>query len=500
MEDKQYAEQIERCDLVYKTVLTQEASAETVVPDTMPDIVRILDTEAAVFLRSRAVETGRVTLEGNIQGTVLYAGEDTAQPLKLELTIPFSCVQEEASLTDTDQLLVSLRLSGAEPRVINPRKILLRAEVTGELSVFRKTTLCFTTEAEDLSLFETLEEERSVGYIASIQEKSFIVSEEFALPPAHPTSSQLLLSSVKLLPVDTKKVGGKVVMQGNVSVQLIYLPAGEDLPCQESFQISFSQIMDAPEGEAGVSQAILYPTASYIEPIPGINGSGSVSVEVHVTAQLVCTAVQPAKYIADIYCLHHPCQIRQESVTVADPFRPVTLREMLRETIELPESAAEVLCSRAEASLPLPYEDGIKVPVIFHCIYRTENNQLQSVTKRMTAGFELGPQELGRAVLGAPACGELFVSASGSALEVRAAVELPMITGEGQTINYIQSASAQTDEEIKLYEMPSLVAVKPDDRSYWALAKKYYSTREMIEAVNPKGAEAQNIILIPRAR
>lgn len=500
MEDKQFAEKIERCDLVYKTVLTQEAMAETVVPDAMPDIVRLLDTEAAVFLRSKTVETGRVILEGNILGTVLYAGEDTVQPQKLELSIPFSCAQEEPSLTDTDQLVVDIHLSTAEPRIMNPRKLMLRAEVAGEVSVFRKSTLCLATETEDLSLFETLYEERNVGYIASVQEKNFIVSEELALPPAHPTASQLLLPSVRLILSDSKRVAGKVIVQGNVSLQLIYLPAGEDRPCQESFQIPFSQIMDAPEGEAGIAQAILYPTASYVEPIPGVNGSGAVSAEVHVTAQLVCTSVQAVRYIADIYCLHHPCQVRQEAVAVADPFRPVSLRETLRETFELPESAAEVLCSRAEAMLPLGSgEDGVKVPVLFRCIYRTEKDQLQSITKRMTANFRPEPGEMTRSVPGSPMCGELFVSASGTTLEVRAAVELPMITGEEQTIHYIQNAAAQTEEEIDLGGMPSLVAVRPDDRSCWTLAKTYYSTREMIEAVNPKGME-QNIILIPRAR
>ena len=500
MEDKQYVDQIERCDLVYRSVFTQEASAESVVPDTMPDIVRILDADAAVYLRSKSVDTGRVTLEGNIFGTVLYVGEETVQPLKLELSIPFSFTQEDAGLTDTDQLLANLRLNTAEPRIMNPRKILLRADVTGEVSVFRKTVLNISTESEDLSLFETLVEEKTVGCIASVEEKNFVVSEELSLPAAHPTLAQILLSNVKIAADETKKVGGKIMLQGNVALQLLYLPSDEDVPYQESFQIPFSQILDAPEGEAGISQAILYPSACYLEPIPGINGSSSVSLELHITAQVVCTTNQVMRYIADTYCLHHPCQVETGSVSVSDPFRSAPLRESLRETFELPESAAEILCSRAEASIPLVNDGSIKVPIAFHSIYRTESGQLQSVSKRLTAELDADPTGLTKAVIGTSVCEELYVSASGNSMEVRMAVELPMITGEGQTISYIRNAAAQTEEEIKLYEKPSLVAVRPDNRSYWTLAKQYYSTREMIEAVNPKGGEAQNILLIPRAR
>ena len=47
---------------VLSTCLAQEETMEMIVPDAMPDILRIVDTDAAVFLRSKSSDNGRATI------------------------------------------------------------------------------------------------------------------------------------------------------------------------------------------------------------------------------------------------------------------------------------------------------------------------------------------------------------------------------------------------------------------------------------------------------
>jgi len=46
-------------DVGGELVLTQEETAETIVPDYCPDIARIIDTEGKIYLHSRELRDGK---------------------------------------------------------------------------------------------------------------------------------------------------------------------------------------------------------------------------------------------------------------------------------------------------------------------------------------------------------------------------------------------------------------------------------------------------------
>ena len=54
-----------------ETTLTQEETAETIVPDYCPDIARIITTEGMVCLHGRELREGRAELSGTVRVTVL---------------------------------------------------------------------------------------------------------------------------------------------------------------------------------------------------------------------------------------------------------------------------------------------------------------------------------------------------------------------------------------------------------------------------------------------
>lgn len=51
-------EAIQYCTPVYSDTLSREETLETVVSDTLPDVARILDVDAAVYLRSKTLQQG----------------------------------------------------------------------------------------------------------------------------------------------------------------------------------------------------------------------------------------------------------------------------------------------------------------------------------------------------------------------------------------------------------------------------------------------------------
>ena len=67
--------------------LTQEETAETIVPDYCPDIARNIETTGRVFLHSRELRDGRGTVSGTVRVTVLYTPE-ASEPWNLPCRSP----------------------------------------------------------------------------------------------------------------------------------------------------------------------------------------------------------------------------------------------------------------------------------------------------------------------------------------------------------------------------------------------------------------------------
>jgi len=85
--------------------LTQEETAETIVPDYCPDIARIIETTGKVFLHSREMRDGRAEISGTVRVTVLYTPEGEGGIRTLEFAMPFTVETDGRSLPDCAALL-----------------------------------------------------------------------------------------------------------------------------------------------------------------------------------------------------------------------------------------------------------------------------------------------------------------------------------------------------------------------------------------------------------
>ena len=59
------------CERVFEYCAPAEEAVETVVPDTMPDVERVLCAEGTAILRSKEVQEGRVSVTAGVAATVL---------------------------------------------------------------------------------------------------------------------------------------------------------------------------------------------------------------------------------------------------------------------------------------------------------------------------------------------------------------------------------------------------------------------------------------------
>ena len=113
-------------------IAAQEETAETIIPDSMPDVGRIVGCWGVPVLRGKEWRSDGMLASGGITAKVLYVPADDGQPQVLESYLPFT-MKWDFPMTDREgKLRVDCRLRSLDARMINSRKILLRANLAAK--------------------------------------------------------------------------------------------------------------------------------------------------------------------------------------------------------------------------------------------------------------------------------------------------------------------------------------------------------------------------------
>ena len=180
-----------------EVTLTQEETAETIVPDYCPDIARIIETTGKVFLHSRELRDGRGTVSGTVRVTVLYTPEGERGIRTLEFAMPFTAESDGRGLADCAVLLAETETEFLETRMLNPRKVFTHCKLVTRLTGFQRRPLwiCTDVEAGPELCIEKKQEQQHVILLTHIVEKDFTFSEQMDLSPGREGAAELLTST-----------------------------------------------------------------------------------------------------------------------------------------------------------------------------------------------------------------------------------------------------------------------------------------------------------------
>lgn len=123
--------------------LTQEETAETIVPDYCPDIARIISAEGVVCLHGGTEQDG---VTGTVRVTVLYTPEN-------ESGVPGTGIRHalfgaRGRVGRVRHVVVETEIELLESRMLNPRKIFTRCKLVTHLAGCRKVCLTISSDAE----------------------------------------------------------------------------------------------------------------------------------------------------------------------------------------------------------------------------------------------------------------------------------------------------------------------------------------------------------------
>ena len=483
---------------VWSGSFSRDFTAESIVPDAMPDVAAVVDADGIITLRSKETEAGAVALAASVAVSVMYMPEGGGAMESLAVTVPVE-LRADAPGADTDcRTVARLRIRALDARTVNSRKLSVRVDVDCEARVYQRRTVELPSGLETPQAgVHILTKTAPMFTVADVREKTFVVTDEYQLPAGG--VERILSQRAEVKVEDVKYASGKVVFRGRVRAGLVFARR-EAEPIAGRYETEFTQIMEvdtqAPEVTAEVALAF---TGVYFDLPDRQTEDGKVAAELHLAAQTVCHAAGEAAYIADLYSNRTALVGQPEQVELVSAVHAVSMRQTVTGTAELMGGAGEVLAISAAVGGVTVEHETVKTTVNVRVITAREDGGFSAARCRLAAEFttDIGPETALQGVTVSAA--DVYCSASGGSLDVRAALEMDALAVSGGTITAMTGLTEDPEGFAAAPAPASLTLVRVEPGTdMWAVAKRYRSTVDAIAAAN--GERSSGLLLVPKAR
>lgn len=492
-----------------EAAITQEETAETIVPDYCPDVARVIESDGAIFLHSREVRDGKAELSGTVRVTVLYTPEGESGVRALEFSIPFHAESGNPLLSGCSILTAEAETEFLETRMLNPRKLFTHCKFVLRLTGYRKTALSFSTDVEagDEARLEKRREKQHAVLPVRIAERDFTFTDEMSISPGRPGAAELLSSRAAAAVNETRILGNKLIVKGIFLLSLLY-NTEEGECCSISGELPFSQIMDvegAPE-DAAVSLQVRI-TGEEIQLDGGDPDGRQIGVALYLHAFALIRQERELELLTDLYSTAFETRLESEPLTFAASYERQTRRQLVREVLETGAVADSILSLRVDCGAVSASREGggavLRTVADVRVLYRDEGGVALVAERRIDVSCRTEfPEEIRARAL----CPEEAQGSVGErGIEVRFPVDFQIEQMGTVQKAGIRAAELDAGQPRDAAAAPSLILrCMGAEESAWDLAKACGSTIAGILEANRFAEEGDiprgKLILIPRRR
>ncbi|MCR4771126.1 MAG: DUF3794 domain-containing protein [Oscillospiraceae bacterium] len=480
---------------LYCSDVVHEETSEMIVPDTMPDVRSVADSDGMVFMRSKEAQNGRFLISGVTELFVLYEPEGESGLRRLSLQAPFSFSCACPGLTTLGRISAAVRLSGVEVRMINSRKLLLRCELYVSAAAYLPQEIKYIPYSENADrTLELLKSEYELFPVTDVTEKTFGISETSQLPASKPPLGQIIKTRVRFAEEESECIGSRLIVKGSAYVAAVYTSSDSGEIHSTEFRTPFS-VMIETDGECDGAEfdSMIMLTGCSVT----ANESGELAAEIAGVVQTTVCSRKRIVCVSDAYSVNYNADTVIEKVPVEKNGACEKCGETLRLTAEHAKSIKSVIDCRGGISRPREENGSFRAEASVRIICADESGKLTVLSA--------GKEWKGPAGSYALETGEIYVTQSPEGAEARIPLSYLRPSSEKTELTILTGAELDEEKRRSRDGVPSVTVFRAaEGDSIWSLGKRFGTSPDEIRAANgmESGGEIKpgQLILISKQR
>ena len=478
-------------------IQSQEQTQEVRLPDSYPDIGRILGCWGQILVRGKEWRGASMGANGGVMGWVMYAPEDGTQPRVVDVWIPFQSRWDFHEDMDDGTVMLHPILTSLDARGISARKIMVRAglDVLGQAMGKAKVEIAAPTEVpEDIQL---LTQSYPVDLPVESGEKQVQLEENLAMPSVQPMVHKIV--SYDLMPSiqEQKVLGNRLVFRGQAGLHMIYMTEDGEIHHWET-EIPFSQYTELDRDYGPTATAWVLPILTAME--MDISQEKQLQLRAGIAAQYTVFDQSMLDIVEDAFSTKRDVSVKKEEMQL-----PVILDHAQMEmaaVAQLDDRIRRIEKANVHTQYPVARTDlsGMQIGMDgqFQLLYWDEEDQLQGENVHFESDLPFSSSMDNQLQLwvGNPTQPEVLPSNEG--MSIRCRYPLTAQVYAGTPISMVT--------ELELGELrepdpnrPAIILRRAGEDGLWEIAKSCGSSIKAIQEANHLTEEPEigQMLLIP---
>jgi len=475
--------------------------SDIIVPDTKPDINRILLLDGDVFVNSAEVAPDALLINGMVRYKILYVSDDPEQLIKsINTATSFQYSMDIPNARQGMQCRVKCDIEHMEYELINSRKISVKAIVSLDGKVTSQEEQQITEDITGVDEVQILRSKALVNsYIGSGSEVC-VVNEVVDIPTGKPGILEILRSDVKITGKDYKQLEDRVIVNGELSVSTLYIGDDEARSIQTmEHEIPFSQVVEVPGAdESSFCNVELDLRDAVFEPWEDSDGElRQLKCEVPVNVFAECYGKKELELVEDAYSPFARLELEKKEISMEELAAEGKSQAVIKEIIGIDGDAPNIseifnILGKLYLSNSAVLDDRVSIEGVIGCnvLYLSDSQDepvccvsrdlpfkqvldIRGAREGMRLDTEMNIEHINYNVISA---GEI---------EVRFVISIINRVNKTVSIPVVEEATEEPLDEKRLENRPSVIIyfTQPDD-TLWKVAKKYGTTVERLKKDN----------------
>ena len=227
---------------VLDTVAEQLADVDLTLPDYCPDIEKILKCTLTPKIQSKSLSGGQLQIDGTCVVNVMYVESIKKTIRCCEQSVNFSQSFSVKETPDNPVIITKTKSEYINCRALSPRRLVMH----GAFSLYAKVKSSSKTSIYSSKNpgIESLKKKVSCADLKSLCQEQFNICEEVSVADK-PAIESILRSAVDVSLTDAKAVTGKLMINGEINLKLLYISNVESGEIGKiDYLLPFNQIID----------------------------------------------------------------------------------------------------------------------------------------------------------------------------------------------------------------------------------------------------------------
>ena len=195
------------------------------VPDVKPDVLSIVSSNGNICIYKKEIQNGKIKLDGSINAYVIYIADDENSSMRaLNTSIDFSKMIDMKQIKSDMQLECKTELTSIECKILNGRKISVKANVQLALTAYSKENIEYIDSIEDRADIQLLSENMSVNSLIGSGSTRVYAKDTVAIDNVD-NLSEIMKAEISLANKENKISYNKVLTKADAVLKIMYLTA-----------------------------------------------------------------------------------------------------------------------------------------------------------------------------------------------------------------------------------------------------------------------------------